>query len=367
MAHHNERFNHEQPDSYIPEQELNHVRIHRIPYIPPHVLRRPPHNQRIDTFRPQPPATAPEAGAKSPFPEQDYPAQMIDAREAHDHDTLRTAVYTATEKSLAKDSEKPSDDAVIGDSNAHFVGVFDGVGNARMADVAAREAANTFSRLFSAAKDDRASADTVRTLLTHAMQAAHERINSIDDRNALRGNEPPATTATFARVFQDDSGQQFAAIASVGDSRAYRYRPANGTTGELFEKLTVDQAAYIPARLQNKFDHIETIDELFALPDNESALWKRQNVIGGVLAAGQAYSLQMHIVPVAPGDRLVLTTDGIHDNLSAQQLRSTMANSDAVSLPTTLVALAQSVSKLSRSENIRAKPDDMSCGVMEVE
>src|SRR5258708_8890208 len=69
-------------------------------------------------------------------------------------------------------------------------------------------------------------------------------------------------------------------------------------------------------------------------------------------------------VSIVPGDRILLCTDGIHDNLTDKEVEDTLRNGPRNTVARLLVEQSLLRSRQERQDTIRAKPDDMSAIVM---
>ncbi len=83
---------------------------------------------------------------------------------------------------------------------------------------------------------------------------------------------------------------------------------------------------------------------------------------------GQHKPLDIHLgqSTLNPGDRILLCTDGIHDNLTDQEIADTLAQSGKTTVAKRLVQQAIERSHQHDDTTIRAKADDMSALVITV-
>lgn len=161
------------------------------------------------------------------------------------------------------------------------------------------------------------------------------------------------TTAVAAKIV-GEGVQKTAVIASVGDSRAYLF--SNGS----LERVTEDDGFFDP-ETSKKFDDVISISEL---SDFEAAIFKRRNIITQSIG-GEIREVHLCRIDLVKGDRLVLTTDGVHDNLTTSEIEEVISTGGDIA--GNLVGKAKARSVVPKSENIRAKKDDISAVVVEVE
>lgn len=291
--------------------------------------------------------------------------QIIDMKEFREKYKSDTLMSGSTEKSLGKGPDTPSDDALLFDTGRGVIGVFDGVGSAVLADKAAQIAGETVANTLDK-KDQISSKEAMAAQLQKSLLDAHSTILGIDTV-VPEGRERPATTATVAKVFRTHDGEQFVGIASVGDSRAYLYRQQ--PEGAALVCLTTDQ---VPTNLsqqqvkerQDRLSNIETVDDLMSLSDSDRMAWRTRNIIGGALGSHVGAEPQIIMQKVFPGDKIIVTTDGVHDNLSTHQIEEIAGQHDTTALAEALVKSSQH--EFSNPLSVRKKRDDMTAGVMEV-
>jgi len=67
---------------------------------------------------------------------------------------------------------------------------------------------------------------------------------------------------------------------------------------------------------------------------------------------------------IIPGDRILLCSDGIHDNLTNDEIEEIVKQADSTTVAQTLVEHALERSRQESSVTMRAKPDDMTAVVI---
>ncbi len=105
------------------------------------------------------------------------------------------------------------------------------------------------------------------------------------------------TTLTALLVLADR-----ALIAHVGDSRAYRVR------GGSLERLTRDHTA------------VQSLVDEGRLTDDEAWADPRRVILNRAIGQGARSAPDLSVCTIEPGDRFVLTTDGVHGVLEREQL-----------------------------------------------
>lgn len=248
-----------------------------------------------------------------------------------------------------------NDDAWFAHSESLSYGVFDGVGGLPGSALASKVAAETIETILSSMPTD-TPASLVGLQLTEALQAAH---HAIIERDA----GTIETTATIAKLFVNEHGATQVAIASAGDSRVYMLRE-----GEL-KMLTLDHGIAIGGNDQERYALQHTLSsavDLSKLSADEREVFRRRNVITSALG-GSDHTLVIAstIVDTKPGDKLLLTTDGIHDNLTTSEIKHWVERSATDDILTRrLVSAAQDRSR--DSEHVRSKKDDMTAVLVSI-
>lgn len=252
-------------------------------------------------------------------------------------------------------------DAVLVDSLRLVFGVFDGVGGHRAGEVASRLAKELVERRIREVDLGSGSRETA-VALAQILKEADEEISLMAREPEYRGM---ATTAVLLGIVKE--GEKMKAVAVyVGDSRFYRLLQA----GEL-ESITLDDG---PVRVrfrderrarevQKKLSNVTGSRQMDAL---ELGLFASRQHLTQCLGLGKI-GPHSEIVEVLPGDVLILTTDGVHDNLTDKEIEAIVRSSSAAqeaALRLTANSLARS--RESRKYNIRAHPDDMSAVVVEI-
>jgi len=94
-------------------------------------------------------------------------------------------------------------------------------------------------------------------------------------------------------------------VVNVGDSRTYRM------AGGVLEQVTVDHS------------EVAELVRDGVIPESEAATHPRRNVVTRVLG-GSASDVDpdVWLLPVSPGDRMLLCTDGLTDELTDQRIEA---------------------------------------------
>jgi protein phosphatase len=284
-----------------------------------------------------------------------------------------------------------NEDALLLDRQRGLAAVFDGVGGSVAGEVAARLAAREIGRGWrrllagwhapgeahgeahgEAPPTLDATVDVAATLASLVSQA-HDAIMRVElpdapgDERRESGAEDAATTAAVAAITRVRRARGArVAVAWVGDSRVYLLR-ANGP----LLRLTSDDGLLAKLVLAGVLseDDATRIDQAVAaeeLSDLDQSLFNRRN--GITQSVGGPRPPDVHVAQAAlrSGDRLLLCTDGIHDNLTDRELEQALRRGGRTTAARALVALARERSCEESAAAMRAKPDDMTALVISV-
>lgn len=170
------------------------------------------------------------------------------------------------------------------------------------------------------------------------------------------------STGIFGLFSFDEQGNNKVIIANIGDSRAYLAH------GGLLDKLTIDDGA-VRETSTNYFeiqDHLDEADSLNDLNDNEKDFFRSRNQIS------QFFGFQSEVIPriigydVNPGDILLLTSDGIHDNLTTTEIRNIIFSNKIKNSKDISESLIEASATRSAEKSFRSKADDMTAMVIKI-
>lgn len=301
------------------------------------------------------------------------------------------APFTGADYSNAHEEHpERNEDTILVDRRRGLAAVFDGVGGEDAGDVASQLAARVIRRAWKRIvqqqhPDHNASLLMFRddldiqALLHQILDEAQTAISDEGERRAKAASVPdehisyPETTAVVAVLCQpsDQSDQipdkkgYIMGYAHVGDSRIYLLRP-----GEPIQRLTCDDGYFT---LKNKDHTISEEDALridqtiYAeqLSEAEREIFDKRNGITQSLGhfTLRSPSLTIHTAQtmIFPGNRVLLCSDGIHDNLTDAEIETIVRGGARTTVSRHLV---QRALERSRETHIRAKKDDMSAVVI---
>lgn len=251
-----------------------------------------------------------------------------------------------------------NEDAILVDYKNNVFGVFDGMGGHSSGDKASNMAKDCVTYGLTEMPND-LSADEKTDYLSDVLAGANKLI--IDQ--AKTDKTDMGTTAVVGLIHKDELKTQ-AIVASVGDSRTYLYRDG------ILEQITMDDDA-AKYEFRNKISKVKEIQKKLSnvvnpqtdLTDEEQTFFNRRNQISAALGIPENFRVQTYIVDIKPGDKLLFCSDGLSDNLTENQIATTM--SDKKDIASNLINMAIETSR--NGFNPRNKKDDMSAIVVEIQ
>lgn len=206
------------------------------------------------------------------------------------------------------------------------------------------------------------NADEVATALRQLIEDANKYVNVEGTRQVVESGSQgtPETTVALLVFCQQQHGTSII-YAHVGDSRIYLLRPHEPlhrlTDDDGFLSIILATQTITPEDAQ-RIDQTVSADQL---SEDERGYFEKRN--GITQALGEERPLDIHIDQhdLLPGDKLLLCTDGIHDNLTDVEIEHVMSHSGRTTVAKRLVEKA---TWRSQEPHLRAKKDDMSAVVV---
>lgn len=184
-----------------------------------------------------------------------------------------------------------NEDALL--AERHLFAVADGMGGHEAGEVASSLCVATFAR-----GQEQAGEWLTPEDLQHFMVSADQAIRDAAGSRA-------GTTVTGAALVRQ-GGAPYWLVFNVGDSRTYLL------SGDGFRQITVDHS-----EVQEMVDHGEITAE-------EALTHPRRNVITRALGTGDDSVADFWMLPARPGDRLLICSDGLTNEVSDASIRDVM-------------------------------------------
>jgi serine/threonine protein phosphatase PrpC len=268
-----------------------------------------------------------------------------------------------------------NEDSLLIDERTGLIAVYDGVGGSVAGDIASQAARRATLTGWKSALAQMHKQRNVRrflkdcnqvdlcTILQHLIALADETIRTDGVREA--GTDDLATTVAIAALCHHPGNNEFNMVyAHVGDSRVYLLKK-----DEPLQRMTIDDGLLgklVENEIVNEED-ARRIDQAMQAEDLSEAEISYFRMRGGITQAlGGPLPPEIHIdeIPIAIGDRILLCTDGIHDNLTDLEIEEILRKAPRNAAARLLVEYALLRSREERQVTIRAKPDDMTAIVL---
>src|SRR5207248_11252332 len=160
-----------------------------------------------------------------------------------------------------------------------------------------------------------------------------QRISEVDEQVRTEGADRAgthdlATTVAMAVLCRQPTIRCYTMVyAHVGDSRIYLLRG-----DEPLQRLTSDDgllAKLVENKVVNEVDAMR-IDQAMRtdqLTDTEYSYFRLRGGITQALGGPLAPAIHINQTTISPGDRILLCTDGIHDNLTDEEIEHLLRSS----------------------------------------
>ncbi len=262
----------------------------------------------------------------------------------------------------------------------HVSAVFDGVGGQAGGEAASREASELVKAdIVKEFGDQPPQTDSdIRNALEAIVQNAHTAL--------LRHNDGRATTVVLSVSIPRGGGHDNY-ILEVGDSRAYWVDREGGVlpiTVDSFRSeepgFVAPRAGPVPAAYAKKMETqralaaVESKDTIDTWLDQKSPLWEDwvqrkfiEQGLGGRDEAGAPLEVAPGYFKVRTeaGEKILLTSDGVHDNLTDQEIATHLAHGVESLVNEAHRRSAEKSAKDGLPANVRSKADDVTALVVE--
>lgn len=290
--------------------------------------------------------------------------------------STKLASFTFASHSVACERHPDrNEDSIVTDERRGLAAVFDGVGGSAAGEVASRIAARTAHEMWKQILLTGQKGRKVQSILEDCnaidlcaeleriILEADERVRT--DGKLRAGTDDLATTVAIAALCRNANKKSYTLVfAHVGDSRIYllpyggslkRLTSDDGLLAKLVENQVVDDVDAL------KIDQAMRADEL---TETEFSYFRLRGGITQALGGPIQPMIHTTQISITPGDRVLLCTDGIHDNLTDVEIEAILRSEARTTSARLLVERSIERSHQDRHVTIRSKPDDMSAIVM---
>ncbi len=294
--------------------------------------------------------------------------KLQEIRNAFEDKEDQEARLFATSESLASDKHpERNEDAFINDAEKKIFAVLDGVGGHTAGEVASRENRNFILQKIEALAPD-LTLDQVKEEMAKILAEANQNSYKLVAENpTLHGM---ASTASLVKLLETQEDGLNAVIGNVGDSRVY----VQSASGEL-RQITLDDNIYFSTVLRDEGEEaarkeqkkFAELTDISSLTEAELKNYKNRNVITGAIGGATpdtAFEPHIYTVKLNNGDKIIITSDGVHDNLTDSEIQEIALNTPPEEISKKLAEAAQA---RSREGVDRSKKDDITSVVISIE
>ena len=193
--------------------------------------------------------------------------------------------------------------------------ICDGMGGASGGNIASSTAVKTVSEKIASSWRPGMSGNSIANMLKSVVAAAN--INVFDMAQSVEALAGMGTTIVVVLI-----ADSVAHLVHAGDSRAYCF----GQNG--LRQITRDHSI------------VQNLVETGQLTEQEAREHPRRNVITRALGVNEMLDVDYNEVDLAPGDAILLCTDGLSSYLDAEQIQAVLREAPFVEYPDRLVELA---------------------------
>lgn len=256
-----------------------------------------------------------------------------------------------------------NEDRALIDTKNGMYAVFDGMGRDKYGDFAAKTAVDSISEI-TRSERPHCSLEEIEDFLRYSLNSTNSSI--------LRQNPEAGATAVLAKRTQIGN-QEFVSIAHLGDSRAHLVRDDHIEMLTLDHSLVRAERYYVKGQERWRYkDELSAIQQQYRLAtfervedlcSDDFAMWHVSHLIGQQLGRNDEVKADIKHVEDIPGDTIVLTTDGFHDNLTLEEMQACLRAPAELDRSLLLVGAAQ---RRATESHDRRKPDDMTAVVINI-
>lgn len=245
-----------------------------------------------------------------------------------------------------------NEDAYFTNDKSKAFGVFDGVGSQPGSEHAARIAASTIDNYLENTTI-RVSRSVGRLAVKNALLAAHEAIISANDSDSRT-----QTTAVVAKVFETQTGAPYIVVGHSGDSRAYRMR--GGVLDHMSLDHTYRMGGWTDGDAMLVQEILSNVTDRANLSERAAVAFRFRNAITSSLGNAQSLpAITVKDYDLRAGDKWLLTSDGVHDNLTTEEIEDTIIASRFDARTATRALVHQAKCRSQDKSHMRSKRDDI--------
>jgi len=264
----------------------------------------------------------------------------------------------ATTKASEKHPDRNEDTCLVNLSNRTF-GIFDGMGGIANGKDAADISSKVFQSGLSFIDTNHTSPPVIQEKLNAIFNQANKFV--LEQQKVIGSNM--GSTATVATIISSEPGEYQLCAIHVGDSRIYVLRDG------VLKRVTTDHNIIYQEDPQN-YDYHQNILDNFDGTQSLTLIQKTfyqgrsgiSRFIGNPTSKPDFYNIKLK-----SGDVVLFTSDGVHDNLTTNQLTTLINQNKNLPAESITNQIIQKSTEVSRGQKVRSKSDDMTAVVIKID
>ncbi|MFH1193585.1 MAG: protein phosphatase 2C domain-containing protein [bacterium] len=299
------------------------------------------------------------------IPAKNKKEKLAELPELAPEDVEMRELFDAEYRAFSKESPDHPDrneDSFFIDADSAIAGIFDGMGGHKAGNIASEMAAGAILEELKNAPEDMPAGDWEGYMKNAFLKASREIVDQIEKDPESFGNM--GTTATAVKLLETPAGKK-AVIGNAGDSRIYLFR--NGKLSRITRDDTIVQEYIDRGAFKNDVDLDQKITLNAGKGPKEYTFDELRHQITQVLGVKESAHKEMEprvqTIDVFPGDILMLSSDGIHDNLDDEDIKNVLE--ERGDFEQRLVQKAAAIEK--DKNNPRHKPDDKTTVIIKID
>ncbi len=276
---------------------------------------------------------------------------------SREHGRVEVLRATSGGSSLASERHPEwNEDAWFADDRNQAYGVFDGLGGHAGSGEASQIAKSVVSDTLKLIAQNIRPAEA-ESLLRDALTKAHNAIREM-------GAKGIGTTAAIGKILANERGDRKLVVAHAGDSRVYLLRGGRLYMLTLDHGHFNDRAPEDRHTIQRALSSVADNSSAQQLPSSLRAAYRYRNEISSSLGTGPLV-IETNTYGVLPGDRVLFMTDGVHDNLTTEEINRIVSGAgDDKKVASELTWWSRVRSQ--QTGHLRAKPDDTTAVIVSI-
>ena len=219
--------------------------------------------------------------------------------------------------------------------------------------------------------------EIIEQRISQALRLANDKVNEEAVRLGFKIGDM-GTTGAVVKIWKGPNGEKKLIFGNTGDSRIWRF---NHNTNLLVAISTdynilrndLESGRITQAQYDRISDALDTLKNATSVDPEIQAYFRTRNIITQYIGVPYSkFDYEASIVDVSPGDLILITSDGVHDNLTYDEVRDALIQSqDPAEIAKNLTEKSKAYSETQdrfdpEGALKRPKPDDITAVIIKV-